>query len=74
MSNQEFEFYKNLIAQAEARRANSPTGGATITIVNGDGAGEGFNDATAKAPEGSNNGATLGAQRLISSINNGNVL
>lgn len=37
---------------------------ATITIVNGDGAGEGFNDATAAAPVGGNPGMTLGAQRL----------
>jgi hypothetical protein len=35
-----------------------------INIVNNDGAGEGFNDATAMAPEGGNNGTTLGAQRL----------
>jgi len=63
ISDKEFEFYKNLIEQAAARRANSPTA-ATIAIVNGDGAGEGFNDATARAPEGNNNGATLGEQRL----------
>ncbi|MBI2819276.1 MAG: peptidase, partial [Acidobacteria bacterium] len=39
----------------------------TITIVNLDGAGEGFNDAAAADPDstaGGNSGATLGAQRL----------
>ena len=40
-------------------------GAATITIVNGDPAGVGFNDATAVAPVGGNTGTTLGAQRLI---------
>ena len=38
---------------------------ATITIVNADGAGEGFNDATAAAPVGGNPGTTIGAQRLF---------
>jgi len=36
----------------------------TITIVNLDAAGEGFNDPTAAAPVGGNNGATVGQQRL----------
>ena len=38
---------------------------ATITIVNADGAGEGFNDPTAAAPVGGNPGTTIGAQRLF---------
>lgn len=38
---------------------------ATITIVNNDGAGEGFNDPTPVSPVGGNTGTTLGAQRLI---------
>ncbi len=38
---------------------------ATITIVNNDGAGEGFNDATPVAPVGGNPGVTRGQQRLI---------
>lgn len=38
---------------------------ATITIVNMDGPGEGFNDPTPVAPVGGNTGTTLGAQRLI---------
>jgi hypothetical protein len=37
---------------------------ATITIVNGDPAGVGFNDPTPVAPVGGNTGTTLGAQRL----------
>src|SRR5262245_39926311 len=37
---------------------------ATITIVNLDGPGEGFNDATAAAPVGGNPGLTIGQQRL----------
>jgi len=38
---------------------------ATITIVNNDAAGEGFNDPTAAAPGGGNSGTTIGQQRLI---------
>ncbi len=37
---------------------------ATITVVNYDGAGEGFNDPTPVAPVWGNPGTTLGAQRL----------
>lgn len=37
---------------------------ATITIVNGDPAGVGFNDPTPLTPVGGNTGITLGAQRL----------
>lgn len=42
----------------------SPLAHATITIVNMDGAGEGFNDPTAAAPVGGNPGTTVGQQRL----------
>lgn len=38
---------------------------ATITVVNVDGAGEGFNDPTPVTPLPSNPGTTLGQQRLI---------
>lgn len=38
---------------------------ATITIVNTDGANEGFNDPTPAKPIGHNNGKTIGQQRLI---------
>lgn len=37
---------------------------STITILNNDGVGEGFNDPTPVAPVGGNNGVTLGQQRL----------
>jgi hypothetical protein len=39
-------------------------GAATITIINADGAGVGFNDPTPVAPVGGNPGITLGQQRL----------
>jgi hypothetical protein len=38
---------------------------AKITIINADGAGEGFNDPTPAAPVGGNPGTTKGQQRLI---------
>lgn len=38
---------------------------ATITIVNSDAGGEGFNDATPAAPVGGNPGTTIGTQRLF---------
>lgn len=38
--------------------------GATVTVINNDGAGEGFNDPTPVAPIGGNPGTTLGGQRL----------
>ena len=38
---------------------------ATITIVNVDGPGEGFNDPTAAVPVGGNPGTTVGQQRLL---------
>jgi len=40
-------------------------GAATITIVNGDPPGVGFNDPTLTSPVGGNTGTTLGQQRLI---------
>src|SRR5258706_11178709 len=39
-------------------------GAATITIINNNAAGVGFNDPTPVAPVGGNPGVTLGAQRL----------
>ena len=42
-----------------------PAPAAIVTIVNMDGAGEGFNDPTPLAPVGGNTGTTRGAQRLI---------
>ena len=41
-----------------------PLSGATITIVNMDNPGVGFNDATPRSPVGGNPGTTLGEQRL----------
>ncbi len=38
---------------------------ATVTIINGDGANEGFNDPTVATPPPGNPGTTLGAQRLF---------
>ena len=55
-------FYESLIEKAPPVDAAKA---ATITIVNGDGAGEGFNDATPADPEGGNTGTTRGQQRLI---------
>lgn len=64
MSEGEFLFYSKLAAEAVQNEVLSRPEASSITIVNGDGAGEGFNDTTAKAAEGGNNGATLGQQRL----------
>lgn len=64
MSPEEYQFYINLIDEALKRGQGSRPDSATITITNADGAGEGFNDPTAKAAEGGNTGTTLGAQRL----------
>ncbi len=63
MSDEELAFYKNLINEYSAQVA-AGVASATITIVNNDTAGEGFNDQTPASPEGGNNGSTLGAQRL----------
>jgi len=63
MSAREFNFYSELIKDAEIRRSLSPES-ATITIQNADAAGEGFNDATGMSAEGGNSATTLGQQRL----------
>jgi len=44
--------------------AGPASAAATITIINMDGPGEGFNDATPAAPVGGNPGTTVGQQRL----------
>ncbi len=44
--------------------SSAPARGTTVTIVNNDGSGEGFNDPTAVAPVTGNPGTTLGQQRL----------
>ena len=53
-----FAAVATLLATALAARA------ATITIINLDGAGEGFNETTAATPSGGNPGTTRGQQRL----------
>ena len=53
-----------LLLAAGAFCAQVAHGAATITILNSDLAGVGFNDATVVAPVGGNSGATLGLQRL----------
>jgi Carboxypeptidase regulatory-like domain len=63
MSADEFLYYTNLIEEAARQRNLSPNA-ATINIVNNDGVGEGFNDATVAAAEGGNTGTTRGQQRL----------
>jgi hypothetical protein len=45
--------------------AQTASAAATITIVNGDSAGVGFNDPTPATPVGGNTGTTVGQQRLI---------
>ncbi len=44
---------------------NQADAAATMTVVNNDSPGEGFNDPTAATPVGGNTGTTIGAQRLI---------
>jgi hypothetical protein len=53
-----------LLATGVALLAAPIAHATTITIINNDGAGEGFNDPTVVAPVGGNPGTTLGAQRL----------
>jgi len=55
---------RRVAAAATLLAITSAAQAATIVIVNADGPGEGFNDATAAAPVGGNNGMTVGAQRL----------
>ena len=54
-------FVISLATAAAPRNADA----ATITIINNDGPGEGFNDATPASPVGGNPGTTIGAQRLF---------
>ena len=53
--------------------ANNAFAGATISIINLDGPGEGFNDPTPAAPVGGNPGTTLGAQRLFAFTHAANI-
>lgn len=62
MSAAEYAYIWNLIEQSKALPAAPAS--STFTIVNADGADEGFNSTAARAPIGGNPGTTLGAQRL----------
>ena len=62
MSAAEYAQIWSLIEHAKAQPAAPAS--STFTIVNADGANEGFNSTAARAPEGGNPGTTLGAQRL----------
>jgi hypothetical protein len=53
-----------LMIVCQCAAASTAFAQAQITIVNGDGVGEGFNDLTPVAPVVGNPGTTLGAQRL----------
>lgn len=66
MSVEEYRFYSGLASEFAAGSIVAAPGSATFTIVNNDGAGEGFNDATAAfvVGEGGNAGTTRGQQRL----------
>lgn len=54
----------SVLAAAMLVAVAAPALGATITIINADGAGEGLNNPTVVAPVGGNAGTTLGQQRL----------
>ena len=62
MSAAEYARIWNLIEQSKALPAAPAS--SSFTIINADGANEGFNSTAARAPEGGNPGTTLGAQRL----------
>lgn len=63
MTPLEYQFYWNLIEQDAANTAKRPKA-STITIVNNDAAGEGFNDPSAPFGDPGNGGATRGQERL----------
>src|SRR5947207_15782507 len=57
-------FLRGAVAASLFAAAAAAQAAATITIVNGNAAGIGFNDPSAVAPVGGNPGTTLGQQRL----------
>src|SRR5689334_4791793 len=57
-------FVRGALAASLVAAAGLAQAAATITIVNGNGPGVGFNDPTPAAPVGGNPGTTLGQQRL----------
>lgn len=66
MSVPEYRFYSGLASEFAAGNVIASPGSASFNIINNDGAGEGFNDATAAfvVGEGGNSGTTRGQQRL----------
>ena len=65
MTTQAFPWLRRLVAALALVCLAAAAQAATITIINNDGPGEGFNDATPAAPVGGNTGTTIGEQRLI---------
>ncbi len=63
MSAAEFARITAMIAQASQQSPAAPLS-ASITILNGDDPGEGFNSTATRASEGGNSATTLGGQRL----------
>lgn len=66
MSVDEFLFYSRMVSEAVLNEVVASPSSATITIVNNDGANEGFNDTLPAfvVGEGGNSGTTRGQQRL----------
>lgn len=66
MSVPEYRFYSGLATEFAAGDIVASPASATFNIINNDGAGEGFNEATAAfvVGEGGNTGTTRGQQRL----------
>src|SRR5512139_2894784 len=60
------------LALALVMSAATAARATTFSIINLDGAGEGFNDPTLRSPEGGNPGTTLGALRANAFIEAGN--
>lgn len=65
MSNMSCRQISRLAAMTLLLTCAAPASAVTITIVNNDGAAEGFNDPTPVAPVTGNPGTTRGQQRLI---------
>jgi len=61
MTALQYQRYWNLIEQSKSKLAPDA---ATFSVVNNDGAGEGFNDPSPRLAEFGNAGTTLGQQRL----------
>lgn len=64
MRTERFSLLRSVVGAALLVGAGIVHAAVTITIVNGNAAGVGFNDPTAIAPVGGNPGTTLGQQRL----------